>query len=218
MFRFAAAGALSVGLMAAACTPQTPGADRPDAGDGGDAGAPGDATLTVEFRSSRPIPGDAGGPWNATVSHAHADLSDLRAIADSGVVTAAALSLDWNAELGPTPLVFGGAPPGIYSELAASMDGYGVRGTVEIDGIPTPFEISDTPQPPIGLGVNLHGLELPVGGSESVRVDIDFRRLIDKISWNDVPAAPDGTLRVDADSPQIDSVRDEADDIFGDDD
>lgn len=208
-----------VGLAAAGCTTGEPGGDGPDAGgDVGDSIAPGQTRLTFAFVSRRAIPGEAGGTWDATLTAAHLDLADVRVIADVGVLNHPAHSLDWSGELGPMPLVFGSAPPGIYSQLAASIEGYGVSGTVVVGGEPRAFEIVDTPHPGIGLGFDLRGRELVAGDDVTIDVEVDFRDLVDQVSWNDVAPDGDGVLRVDSDSALIDSVRDEVDDLFGDDD
>lgn len=219
MKRFLVAAVLWVGLMAAGCTSTETGGDGADAGgDLGDSMAPGQTRLTFEFVSRRQIPGDAGGAWDATLTAAHLDLGDLRVIADSGVLEHPAHSLDWNGELGPMPLVFASAQPGIYSQLAASLDGYGLQGTVLVEGERHEFEIVDTPHPGIALGFWLRGRELIAGDDVVIELEVDFRDMVDRISWNDVEPDGDGVLRIDADSPFVDSVRNDVEEIFEDDD
>jgi hypothetical protein len=171
----------------------------------------------VDFESRRVIPGEVGGPWNATISAASIDLSDVRAVGDSGVVSEPSVALDWNGELGPSPLSFEDPPPGIYSQLAASIDDYSLVGTVEIDGVPVDFEIVDVPPPDVALTVNLQGLPVEAGKETRVDVVFDFEKLIEAVSWNDVVPDGNGVRRVDGSNSQIDSIRDELDDMFEDD-
>jgi len=215
MNRFASAGALAIGLMVAGCTTPPPGGDGPDAGD---AMGPGEARLSVDFDSKTPIPGDAGGPWDAVMTSAHMDLSDLRATGDSGTASLAKVSLDWNAELEPPPRALDNTRPGIYALLAASVDGYGVRGTIVVDGEAVEFEIVDVLGAMLPMAKSMDGLEVAAGDDAIFPVELDLRQLIDAVSWNNVTPDGDGVLRVDENSTQIDSVRDELEDLLGDDD
>lgn len=220
---------LIVGLALSGCS--DPGRGEPldamppadagpgDAGEQRDSG--GGAGLVFRFASEPSLPGDVGGEYNPVIEQAELLLVQVRAIGDSSPggegTSADGLALSW-ADGEAEELRFPQAPPGIYSQLMAELDGYEIQGTVEISGDELPFRIAQESGASIQISVNLDGLELEPGGDRGITIEVDLGDVIRAVEWDEVPVDEQGSLHVRAESPQAEAVRERLADAFGDED
>jgi hypothetical protein len=111
-------------------------------------------------------------------------LRSLEVVGDSGsaATTRHDLRLGWTGESQPTAVVFGDAPPGLYSKVTLDIDGtppsasYEIRGTALINGNPEPFRIVDDQRIQADVQVDV---TLAPAGMASISVELDLRNALD---------------------------------------
>jgi hypothetical protein len=204
-------------LVAAACGGGTgPDPSALDAAASVDAASSSDAAssgLTAVWSSNPDVPGmfDNG----ITVSSAMFAIARLEVVGDAGTpgaTTATNLDITWTSTLQPSPVYFGGAPSGLYSQVTLQLDGdlvapsYVIKGTASINSIEEPFEISDTKN--IELDISGYNVALSPGSTATIPIRLDLRGLLDSVNFGALPL--EGNVRkLDQSSPQIGDVRDE---------
>jgi hypothetical protein len=184
---------------------ENPPIDAPGDGGGGGNG------LTLQW-NSRPSTIPSGPSSNVTIDRVVFRQDDLRVVGDAGSLELDRDRLEWSRGIAPTELPVTGALPGLYSrllfELEGSEDGnlayaYEITGTVKINNMFQPFTIRDTAELSLSLELSV---TLPAGGSATIPVRIEIDRIVDVVSFSQVPRQ-DGRYLVDESSPQISSVR-----------
>lgn len=196
------------------------GADPNADGSAGDGDAGPTSGLTFDFRSDPKLPphgnGEAGGPWEAVLDTAEIILRDVRAIGDAapgGETRADVFTLTWVAD-DKELLVFGDAPPGIYSLLRAQIVSWDITGTVDPEGEDdVPFHISDVPSTSVSVSVGID-VTLMAGADQTVRIDVELEDIIEDINWDEAPEDDDGTLIVTSQHPAIDDIRESLSNAF----
>jgi hypothetical protein len=169
--------------------------------------------LTFRFLADPLLPTAPEGSFNVSITDAHYELTEVRAIGDAAPGDERTSRSSWEIrfEEGANDLVFPTAPQGIYSFLFADVERYVLHGTVDKSGETYDFEISDEDNE-VELAVDLKGLEL--GASPVVCViTMDLRRITNEVEWG--PLEPDGEdeIDVDRDYAGIDQLRAAADDF-----
>jgi len=206
-------------LLGAAGCPAEPG--PPSDVDGGaaidaghDGSIVGNAGLVFEW-AARPKPvGNAGD--RLTIEEIRLPLRHVRAIGDAAPgdsrTSVPSLELRWRDGDSPNPLVFGMAPPGLYSRFEfrvqddGDSSGYEMRGEVMLgEGSEAiEFRIKDTQALPVSLP--LTGLELEVGAMETVEVTVDVMAVLATVDWANAQI-DDDKIELDEKSPEIVAIR-----------
>lgn len=172
---------LAAGLAGLGACPATPTPGDPDARIDGGSG------LTFTWQAVPAVPGDVGS--DMSIDDAVLLVRDIRAIGDSAPgddrTTTAMAQLAWDATRQPAPLTYPLAPAGLYSHLELRADGglfdaLKVHGHARQGGVIYPFELEV--DGPLSISVPL-GVELPVGGSASVRIDVEFGEVVRAVDW-----------------------------------
>jgi hypothetical protein len=195
--------------------PGCPGApDGPDDA-GADAAVP-SSGLIITWVAAPSLPGEAA--EHLDIAAATFQLRNVRALGDAAPGDArtsrSALELSWADGRGPGPLVFGAAPPGLYSHLELELGGgnadeaYWLRGEREEDDEEGEdeelrWEIRD--QGTLAVTVPLD-VTVAVGEVEHVVIGIDVGDLVRRVDWSQV-AVQNGVQLVDDTSAQIDALR-----------
>jgi len=220
------AGMLSIlGLALAGCP--GPGDDgppdlTPDAGSEPDAGEPpAGAGLVFQFESEPQLGGDdSGGEYNLVIDEVVLTLVQVRAIGDSAPgderTSADQLVLSW-AGGEAEELDFPQAPPGFYAQLLAELASYEIAGTVQISGDRVPFRIAESGAN-LEIAIGLDGLELEPGMDRTVTITVELGDVIEAVEWDQIPEGDDGVLRVSPESAYMQTVREQLQDSFDDDD
>lgn len=198
------------------------GGDGPsmDGGDDGPDASPLTAGLRLTFASDPALPGALGGdPFAANVDEMRVDLEDLRAVGDSATgenTTRAHLSLRWGEddeeedelrsgpeEEGDIEVLFPTASPGYYSLVKADITSYRVKGTVELGGGRSEFEIEDNPPTPLSITMSLDDLLLESDTIRTVAIRCSLHEVVGDVPWDSL----DGGLEIHADDAAIAGVR-----------
>jgi hypothetical protein len=194
------------------CAPPAPSIGGSDAGSGdggelphdGDAGD--DGGLQLRFMAQPRPPARLGGVYEIVLDSARLRLEDLRLIGDASTgQVGTEIALDWPIA-GEEPIVhFDDAPPGIYSNVLATITNFDLRGTLTLDDDTVDFRIADDTRP-ITVTIPLQDVEV---GGPTIRT-IDLAVLLDSvvlgIDWAEADESSD-EIRIDDESPEIAQVR-----------
>lgn len=201
-------GALLVGALLVGCS-HAPTV-TPDSSTGAD-GSSGSRGLFVAWRISPQVPGVINNV--ATVESVAFRVSTLRVIGDAGPgdprTTQSSLLLGWNQSMEPGKVAFASAPSGLYSKVAAQIDGqliddsYLIAGHVTVAGTRYPFVIRDRFAVNVSLNITS---QLEPGGEADVPIAIDLNHCVGAIDWTLVHNDA-GVLQLDTDDDWIPQFR-----------
>ncbi len=177
---------------------------------GGDGSGDNVDGLTITW-SARPaaIPGDAGS--DITVTSMLFRISNLRVIGDAGPgdtrTSADGLQVAWSQGTTPASIVFGDAPPGLYSHVILLADGnltdysYELAGTARVNGNVMPYKIHD--RSPIGVSLETSTM-LDPGHGTSLGIVVNIDQALQSLDFTEL-SNNNGTLVLDTfDDPMTD--------------
>jgi hypothetical protein len=180
-----------------------------------DAGVdPGHLGAHVTWNARRPnmIPGPVSN--SVVIRAASFALSEVRLVGDAGTARVEGLMLAWAEGSVPEPYTFLDAPSGLYSRIVFTLATTGATAALEITGTSregnedVPFRIVDAQidGDDLDVAVAFKKVNLPPGGECDIRVKLDFRDLIDRVDFDELPMV-DGVRVLDENHPMMNEVR-----------
>jgi hypothetical protein len=199
-------GALGALAMLAGC----PGDDVPP---GQPDGAPvdtvvGDNSLSITFIADQDVPGMTAADRTLDDVRLHADT--VRAIGDAAPgdsrTTEDDYELRWHESTHPDTIGFDRAPAGVYSTVEVRIEEGGgdehgilIEGEAQIEEAWVPYRIEAEEGLTIAIATTT---TLPVGGSETIEIQVDLARMIAAIDFSAHPIV-EGRIEIDGEDPAI---------------
>jgi len=183
-----------------------PGAERhgpvPEAAGRGTGG------LVVQWASTpESWPGDLGN--GVTIDRATFAFDSLRVVGDAGPgdprTTASGFMVRWDENTVPSPVMFGDAPSGLYSQVSMAIDGhtttesFDLRGHVNLDG--TDYEYRIDGDNPLEATIQIEEMLTPPA-TATVRLRIDFKNALESLDFKTL-TIDGGRIELDDSDPEM---------------